>query len=421
MATRDDMIDLARPWIRLLFWVLVVTIVVFAFSELTPLVRWVLGVFQPFLIALIVAYVFHPIVTFVQKTLRLGRVTGIFLLGLTIAGVFIGVTIWLVPVLGQEIASVQADFTHMPATIKAYMIAFNEKNPHFFSTKGIEDVYKSLNNIVDVINVPKEELVAKLSAAFVPAAQGGMSAVQNVAGGVLGGLRAVTVFLITTGFVVLISFYYLVSMDAFPHIIRRLLPVKHRETIWLILLKADRSVGGFLRGQLIACLIVSVLTSILLFFVGMREYAILIGSFAGLMHMVPYLGPIAGGTPALLFVLLSQQFTTLSQRGFYALIILIGFSFIETFDGLVTQPFIVGKRASLHPLAVLLALVVGAQFGLSGMIIAVPSMCFARVLWMELFWKNRHDDPMKHINIDTTEIARNEVKAEVQDEVREGA
>lgn len=385
------MLETARPWLRLLFWVLVAAIVVFGLRELMPLLSWCIRVLEPFLIALIVAYVFNPIVSFVQKELRLPRVLGIMVLMLFIAGVLIGVMIWLVPVLYQQVATAVNDIYYWWIAKDRWISITNYLERHNITPQTINQIRNKLD---DMYYQLKSSLDDMLSAIGKPAAQGGLSILGGVAGGVAGVVGGVTGFLITTGFVIVISFYYLIEMDAFPSVIRRLLPARQRDAIWDILSKANYSVGGFLRGQLIACIIVAILTSILLFFIRMKQYAILIGCIAGIMHLVPYLGPIAGGTPAILFVLLSQQFTTLRERGFYILAVLIGFSLIETFDGLVTQPFIVGKRASLHPLTVMLALLVGAQFGLGGMAIAVPSACFARVLWLELFWKKRIDHPI---------------------------
>jgi predicted PurR-regulated permease PerM len=68
-----------------------------------------------------------------------------------------------------------------------------------------------------------------------------------------------------------------------------------------------------------------------------------------------------------------------------------GFSLIQAIDGFVFQPFIVGPQAALHPLAVILSLVVGAQFGLGGMILAVPFAAAIKVIWVEIFWKKTSD------------------------------
>lgn len=387
MEMHDELLRLVRPWLRLLFWLLVASIFVFALRQLSPLLLWSFNVLQPFLIALVVAYVFHPIVTFVQKKLRLGRITGIVVLLLTILLLLTGVLVWLIPVLYHQISSTISDLSDFLGKHLVWIRKWAEE------TELTRHIEAKLIEVQQQFRLSLDDLLTDLGA-IRPLAQGGLTVAQGGLAAILSlltSLRATAIFMVSTGFVVVIAFYYLADMDAFPHIIRKLLPVRHRERFWDILLQADHAVGGFLRGQLIACVIVAVLTANLLIFIGMKQYAILIGSFAGLMHLIPYLGPVAGGMPAILWVLLSQHFQSWSQKGLYILIILIGFSVIETFDGLVTQPYVVGKRASLHPLMVMLALAVGAQFGIGGMIIAVPVACFFRVLWMELFWKWRKD------------------------------
>jgi predicted PurR-regulated permease PerM len=67
-------------------------------------------------------------------------------------------------------------------------------------------------------------------------------------------------------------------------------------------------------------------------------------------------------------------------------LIIGAFALIQAIDGVVIQPKIVGKNANLHPLAVLLALLIGARFGVGGMIVAVPVACIVRVLIKELWW-----------------------------------
>jgi len=62
------------------------------------------------------------------------------------------------------------------------------------------------------------------------------------------------------------------------------------------------------------------------------------------------------------------------------------FALIQALDGFVFQPRIVGKSSNLHPLLVMLALLIGAQFGLGAMIVAVPIACVGQVLFKELVW-----------------------------------
>ncbi|HMA68061.1 MAG TPA: AI-2E family transporter, partial [Desulfosalsimonadaceae bacterium] len=58
---------------------------------------------------------------------------------------------------------------------------------------------------------------------------------------------------------------------------------------------------------------------------------------------------------------------------------------IQAVEGMVLQPKILGKGAALHPIAILLALMVGSRFGITGMIAAVPAACIVRVLLIEFY------------------------------------
>ena len=146
-----------------------------------------------------------------------------------------------------------------------------------------------------------------------------------------------------------------------------------------------------MRGQLIVCMAIGGLMSLLLFVIGMREYAILIGVLAGLLNFVPYLGPVAGFLPGLGWILFSSRFDDWGDRGIWLLVLLGGFAVIQAIEGFVLQPLVVGKRATLHPLTVIFALLVGSQAGLGGMIVAVPVAAVIKVFWVELFWKDRVD------------------------------
>ncbi|MFW5640892.1 MAG: AI-2E family transporter, partial [Thermodesulfobacteriota bacterium] len=69
------------------------------------------------------------------------------------------------------------------------------------------------------------------------------------------------------------------------------------------------------------------------------------------------------------------------------LTVLTLFAVIQGIEGFILQPKIVGKGAGLHPLVVLLALIAGAQFGIGGMIVAVPIASITQVLVREFYWQ----------------------------------
>jgi predicted PurR-regulated permease PerM len=119
-------------------------------------------------------------------------------------------------------------------------------------------------------------------------------------------------------------------------------------------------------------------------FPALRNYCILIGTMAGVAGFIPYLGAVIGVTPAILIVLLTGDVTV--QFKFIVLIAVLGlFAAIQAIEGFVLQPKVVGKGVGLHPLIVMLGLAAGAQFGIGGMMIAVPLAMVIRIFIREFY------------------------------------
>ncbi|MCX7014057.1 MAG: AI-2E family transporter, partial [Candidatus Sumerlaeota bacterium] len=141
--------------------------------------------------------------------------------------------------------------------------------------------------------------------------------------------------------------------------------------------------GGYLRGQILDCVAVGVLSTILMMLVGPRKWALLIGFGAGAVNFIPYLGPATGAVPAVLWAL----FTFSGWQAVWRALMIVGaFAIVQTVDGVVFQPRIVGRHSQLHPLAVIFAFLVGARFGFGGMIVAIPVAAVVRVLLKEMWW-----------------------------------
>jgi predicted PurR-regulated permease PerM len=385
MPPARDFYEANRFWLRLALWLLTAVLGVFALRLLGPLLIWAIDLLSPFLVALVLAYIFDPVVTFVQRKLKLGRTGGIAVLALVVFPLLAGIFAWLSLVLyDQSITLV----TRLKAALPGMFDRFMAEHVSGETLAVWKDRIEA--NLGQIDELAKQAL-ARMGGSLSPIAEGSLQTAGNVAGGVLNALGQVGGMLGGTLLIVIVTFYYLTDMDKIPATIRRLLPEKNRERTWELMVKADRAVGGFLRGQLMACTCVAVLVTAILFAVGMKQYALLVGCFAGVMNFIPYLGPIAGATPAMLWALFSGQLETWNERGLTILTIVGGFALVQAVDSFVFQPTIVGKQANLHPLAVIFALAVGAQAGIGGMIVAVPLACIAKVLWVELYWRERTD------------------------------
>lgn len=156
-----------------------------------------------------------------------------------------------------------------------------------------------------------------------------------------------------------------------------LMPEARRER-WLGFAREyDRLLARFLRGQVLAALIVGLLTWIGLLIAGF-PYSGLVGAIAGVFNLVPYLGLVVSIAPVLVIALLSGSF--LASLAKAALV----FGIVQLIDGSVTGPRIVGGSVGLHPVWVILALAIGSFFfGLVGLLLAVPGAVLIKLLLRE--------------------------------------
>jgi predicted PurR-regulated permease PerM len=262
------------------------------------------------------------------------------------------------------------------------------ENPYI---KLDRDLIDTLRQKIQDIQMDYEKIVAMVVPGLKRLASGGFEAVGMATRSIFSGVGSVIGFFSFIAFVGIINFYLIIDWEKIPRIVRKMVPLKMRDRAFDILDKIDRAVGGFLRGQLTVSIIVGSLFATGLFIMGfmgfptLRNYSVLIGTAAAIGGFIPYLGAIIGVAPAILIIL----FTGVSWASkLIALVVVVGlFSAIQAIEGFILQPRIVGRGAGLHPLVVMLALITGAQFGIGGMILAVPLASILRVIVLEFYWK----------------------------------
>src|SRR5579884_4062546 len=137
----------------------------------------------------------------------------------------------------------------------------------------------------------------------------------------------------------------------------------------------NRVVGNYIRGQLTLALIIGVLAGIGCSIFHMENYALIVGVMAFLFETIPMVGPALASIPALLIsLLLPDPF----PRTVY---VLIYFICVQMVESNILGPRIVGHAVGLHPVASILALIIGAQlFGAFGALLATPLVATAWVV-----------------------------------------
>lgn len=379
---------ISDPFLRKIVYAIgIMTTIALGFYTLNLLsstITVVLNVLTPFVAALLVGYILSPIVMALQKRLKLGRIMGTFLLYLILLLVSLVIVGILIP-------KIITEFLRMYAAFKTALPVIVEKISENEILKLDERIVTWLQNNVANMEIDLEKIAKSALPGLKSMAEGGLKAVGMATKQIFSGIGSVISFFTFVGFVWIISFYMILDWERIGPIIEMQVPVEKRERFMDILNKLDHAVGGFLRGQITVSIIVGTLFAIGLFIIGffgfptLTGYCILIGTAAAIGGFIPYLGALIGVTPAILIVLFSTGVGWTTKL--IALIAVAGlFSAIQAVEGFILQPRIVGKGAGLHPIVVMLALIFGGQFGIGGMIIAVPLASMLRVLVLEFYW-----------------------------------
>jgi len=167
--------------------------------------------------------------------------------------------------------------------------------------------------------------------------------------------------------VVVLSFYLTLDGNRLRNAVISVAPNRSMPHILLFQDALNRVVGNYIRGQLTLATIIGVLAGLGCYFLGLSNFALIIGVMAFLFETIPMLGPALASIPAILIsLLLPDPFPRT-----YA--VLVYFIIIQVIEGNVLGPRIVGQAVGLHPVASILALIVGVQvFGPFGALIATP-------------------------------------------------
>lgn len=190
----------------------------------------------------------------------------------------------------------------------------------------------------------------------------------------LAGVMGVIVFLLQILVIPVAAFYLLRDFERIDDFVYSWVPIPYRDSFKQRLSEIDTILSNFLRGQLMVCAVLAVLYSLGLTLSG-TPLSVVIGVGAGLANLVPYLGLLVGLLPALLLTALAHG------AGWPLVGVVATFAVAQALEGHLITPKIVGEKVGLHPLAIMLALLVGGSlFGFFGLVFAVPAACVLKVL-----------------------------------------
>lgn len=216
-----------------------------------------------------------------------------------------------------------------------------------------------------------------------------VSALPNLLGNVLSSIGSILVAIFSVGF---ICFFLLkdkeLIFNLFKHIVNSLVKEKHASYVFDGLDKMKHALSRYFIGLTLQVSLIAILVSTVLWILNI-ENAFIIGFFAGIINVIPYLGPIFG---FLFGVIVALTTNVELAQDISPLIVKLVFVFgsIQLLDNFVFQPFIFSNSIKAHPLEIFLVILVfGQLFGIMGMVIAVPGYSIIRVAFQIIFAESK--------------------------------
>ncbi|MGY8915992.1 MAG: AI-2E family transporter, partial [Flavobacteriales bacterium] len=190
--------------------------------------------------------------------------------------------------------------------------------------------------------------------------------------------------------VLFISFFFLKDSKLFQKGILLFIPNDKESGMINSMEKIKNLLSRYFVGLLLQIFILFVIYTVVLLIVGI-ENAVVIAFLCALFNIIPYLGPIIGGTIMIILTMTSNlgadfSAVILPKTGWVLLGLVIG----QLVDNFFSQPFIFSNSVKSHPLEIFLVIIIaGLLFGVVGMIIAVPGYTAIKVILKEFLADNK--------------------------------
>lgn len=262
-------------------------------------------------------------------------------------------------------------FVLLAPVIRGQVAVFRQEAPVQF--QALQQTWQSSPNAL--LHGPGQEMLGRAIALIKDPQLAALPVPKDAAIDVLAGVGGGLIGILTT---LVIAFYYLMEKAWLRQVLLEQLPLRNRLRIGRAVDEVEAKVGGWLRGQLLLCLVIGTLATVGYGVMGVRFWPLL-GLWAGMTEIIPILGPWLGGIPAVLIAMTQSWDKALLVAGWAIL--------IQFLENTTLVPRIMKGAVGLSPLTVFLAILTGTQFlGIAGAILAIPVAAAIQVVverWLD--------------------------------------
>lgn len=327
--------------------------------------------------AAILAYLIHPLVNRLARRLPRGLAT--ILVYLAVIIVLVMTPIIMIPVIVQQIGTIDIRWNDIFVNLTQWVASFPQRYPAM-SLFGLQIELQPWYDYVTSSVAQLQATQAPSASALVntiTSALGSATTVLGIAGGVASGIFTGLFALLLT---LVYSFYMVKDAPGIRQWFDEKIPTHYQPEYQELATRVSLIWQSFFRGQLILSIVIGFTITALMTLVGMPG-AFLLGLLAGVLEIVPNVGPILAMIPALL-VAIFQGSSVLPVSNFTFMLITLAIYFIvQQVENNYFVPRIIGQSVNLHPLVILAGVIVGAtQAGILGAFLAAPVLASVRVI-----------------------------------------
>ncbi|MFN2498012.1 MAG: AI-2E family transporter [Pyrinomonadaceae bacterium] len=344
-----------RAVLRVIFIVLAVALLLWVIVKLT-------GVILLLVLSVFFAYFVSPLVEFLRRPLRIAgrelimpRPLAIALSYIIIVAVIVAGVYFLAPQLGNQ-------FPEFTEQARAYWTAVGTR------TQGFVEYFRS------------HRMPGPLLDAINGAIPGVIENVSLTVSAVLGSIAGWVIYVPWLVLIPILSFFFLKDAETFRRSALQMLPKgRWRWRGDEFFQDINSTLAAYIRAQLTACLFIGVICALGFTLFGLPSPVVL-GLIAGICEFIPLVGP--------LFVAIVAGVAALLHGGsFLALLVLAFLAVLRVVQDYVVYPRLIGQGIHLHPLAVIIAILAGAELaGVAGIFLAIPVVAILTVSyrhWLE--------------------------------------
>ncbi|EOT45546.1 MULTISPECIES: AI-2E family transporter [Enterococcus] len=324
-------------------WIL--STISFVFSPLLTILSIIM---KPIIFAMILYYIFNPIVNRLERFLP--RIWGVSLVFIVVLGLLVLGGVLIYPSIASQSAELVHQFPKIWDDAQEIVQKFIENTP-------LADMFNQSKNSID-------ELWTKIEGYAQVYLEKGAHGVGSV-------FSAVSTTLITLITGPIVAFFFLKDKKNLYSYSYKLVPPVFRKDFSTIVSIIDQQIGDYLKGQVVASIILGIIDWPLFLLIGL-PFSGVIALSAAILCIIPYFGPFIVFIPAMIIAL---------QVSFVMVIkfVIVWFS-VQLLHSHLILPRVMGDRLKMHPVTILFVLLVMAELlGLIGVIFGIPIYCIVKV------------------------------------------